>query len=66
MGSGAYSFVSKANLGICVPNNNSNDGTQLQVSPSSNISSSFALIPVTTGEWSGKACHIKTFCSKTV
>ena len=66
MANGAYSFIDKSNSGLFIPDNSPSDGIKLQASPSSNLSSHFAIIPVSTGVWAGKACYIKTFCNKTL
>ena len=60
---GKYAFVNN-NAAIRIINENKEDGASLQPDSAQFPSSYFEIVPVSQGEWAGKACYLKTFSGK--
>ncbi len=60
-----YAFVSIGqSVALHIQKDNPNDGGVAQGDAGQHPSSFFEIVPVTKGEWTGKACYIKTFAGK--
>ena len=60
LNNGKYAFVAPNNTALFVANDSADDGAAVKLDGGQHKTSFFEIAPVTTGQWAGKACVIKT------
>lgn len=60
LNNGKYAFVAPNNSALYVVNDSAEDGATVKLDGGQHKTSFFEIAPVTTGQWAGKACTIKT------